>query len=71
MRKPADKVTGDDAAEVQRMEVSWRRPLLAPLSLATIYQRCAAQARALGGPPGRGSTSANIQSIADRNAGQA
>ncbi|KAI1391594.1 uncharacterized protein F4822DRAFT_427448 [Hypoxylon trugodes] len=43
-RKPVDKVTKEDAAQVQR-----------------------AEARALGEPPGKGSTSADVQSLADQN----
>ncbi|KAI0157920.1 hypothetical protein GGR52DRAFT_586714 [Hypoxylon sp. FL1284] len=44
-RKPADEVTKEDAAQVQK-----------------------AEARATGQPPGKGSTSAEVQSIADQNA---
>ncbi|KAF4952963.1 hypothetical protein FSARC_12502 [Fusarium sarcochroum] len=45
VRKPADQVTKQDAAEVQK-----------------------AEARAKGGPPGKGSTAADVQSVADTNA---
>ncbi|KAK1752924.1 hypothetical protein QBC47DRAFT_304817 [Echria macrotheca] len=47
VRKADDKITRQDAAEVQSKEAK------------------------LGGPPGKGSTSAQVQSIADRNAGNA
>ncbi|RYO86596.1 hypothetical protein DL764_008986 [Monosporascus ibericus] len=43
-RKPADEVTQEDAAQVQK-----------------------AEARAVGGPLGKGSTSADVQSIAAEN----
>ncbi|RYP40979.1 hypothetical protein DL767_001295 [Monosporascus sp. MG133] len=43
-RKPANEITKEDAAQVQK-----------------------AEARAVGGPPGKGSTSADVQSIAAEN----
>uniref|UniRef100_A0A0D2YGD1 SMP domain-containing protein n=1 Tax=Fusarium oxysporum (strain Fo5176) TaxID=660025 RepID=A0A0D2YGD1_FUSOF len=51
VRKPPTEVTKEDAAEVQRAEVIYRAGL----------------ARAKGGPPGKGSTAADVQSVADTN----
>ncbi|CAF3449098.1 unnamed protein product [Fusarium graminearum] len=56
VRKAPTEVTKEDAAEIQRAEASrsW-----------TIRQIIA---RAKGGPPGKGSTAADVQSVADTNA---
>ena len=62
-RKPADEITKEDAAEVQRAEVS--RDLKG--ELGSVLTR-SYQARFLGHRPGKGSTSADIQSLADQNA---
>jgi len=60
-RKPQSHITHEDAREMQATEVVVLSQLTSPHRLTEI------QGRAFGRPPGRGSVSEQVRSIADRN----